>query len=398
MQGRGRAAVASAVAFALLASCRAVPPGERPVPVPTPLPTPPTAALAGVRPGPTIASLALAQPDAAAALASFAESCPKLIRRTDASGLTRAEDWQSACSAAPGWPRADAARFFAEQFEAAVVGDGRTFVTGYYEPEIAGSRTRRPGFEAPVYGMPPDLVRGWHDDIPPQERTGRQPLGRTDERGKFVPYFTRTEIENGALAGRGLEIAWAADPIELFFLQIQGSGRLRTPEGEVIRIGYAGQNGRDYVGIGSVMRQRGLLGDGPGQYPGSMQGIMQYLREHPAEGRDLMRQNLSWVFFRELTGDGPLGALEVPVRPQSSVAADPAYTPLGAPVFLRTDRREVDGLWIAQDTGGAIKGANRFDSFWGAGEQARATAGGMTARGQALLLLPKGTLARLGAR
>ncbi len=398
MPGRGRAAIASAVALALLASCRAVPPGERPAPGPTPAPVPPTAALAGVRPGPSIASLALAQADAAAALTSFAESCPKLVRRTDASGLTRGEDWQAACSAAPSWPRADAKRFFAEKFEAAVVGDGTAFVTGYYEPEIAGSRTRRPGFEAPVYGMPPDLIRAWPADMPAEQRSGRPPLGRYDASGKFVPYFDRAQIEDGALAGRGLEIAWAADPIELFFLQIQGSGRLRTPEGEVIRIGYAGQNGRDYVGIGSLMRQRGLLGDGPGQYPSSMQGIMQFLREHPAEGRAMMRENLSWVFFRELTGDGPLGALEVPVRAQSSVAADPAYTPLGAPVFLTTDRREVDGLWIAQDTGGAIKGPNRFDSFWGAGEQARQVAGGMTARGQALVLLPKGTLARLGAR
>jgi membrane-bound lytic murein transglycosylase A len=279
-----------------------------------------------------------------------------------------------------------------------VVGEGNAFVTGYYEPEIAGSRTRRPGFDVPVYAMPPDLVRAWPAETPPEQRSGRAPLGRYDEQGKFVPYYDRAQIEDGALAGRGLEIAWAADPVELFFLQIQGSGRLRTPEGEVIRIGYAGQNGRDYVGIGSLMRERGLLGDGPGQYPSSMQGIMQYLREHPAEGRALMRQNLSWVFFRELTGDGPLGALEVPVRRESSVAADPAYTPLGAPVVLQTDRREVNGLWIAQDTGGAIKGANRFDSFWGAGEEARTIAGGMSARGQALLLLPKGTLARLGAR
>jgi membrane-bound lytic murein transglycosylase A len=398
VRGTGRAAIASAVALALLASCRAVPPGEHPGPAPTPVPTPPTAALAGVRPGPSIASLSLAQADASAALASFVESCPKLVRRTDASGLTRGEDWQPACSAAAGWPRGDASRFFAEQFEAAVVGDGSAFVTGYYEPEISGSRTRRPGFEAPVYGMPPDLIRAWPADMPVEQRSGRAPLGRYDETGKFVPFFDRAQIEDGALAGRGLEIAWAADPIELFFLQIQGSGRLRTPEGEVIRIGYAGQNGRDYVGVGSLMRQRGLLGDGPGQYASSMQGIMQYLREHPAEGRALMRQNLSWVFFRELTGDGPLGALEVPVRRESSVAADPAYTPLGAPVFLTTDRREVNGLWIAQDTGGAIKGPNRFDSFWGAGEEARAIAGGMTARGQALLLLPKGTLARLGAR
>jgi membrane-bound lytic murein transglycosylase A len=398
MRGSGRAGLASAVALILLASCQVVPPGERPVPAPTPVPTPATAALAGVRAGPSIQSLNLARDDASAALASFSESCPRLLRRTDASGLTRAEDWQPACAAATGWPRADAAGFFARHFETAVVGEGASHVTGYYEPEIAGSRTRRPGFEVPVYAMPSDLVRDWPADTPPEQRSGRAPLGRRDAEGRFVPYYDRTEIENGALAGRGLEIAWAADPIEFFFLQIQGSGRLVSPEGEVIRIGYAGQNGRDYVGIGSVMRQQGLLGDGPGQYPSSMQGIMQYLREHPAEGQALMRQNLSWVFFRELTGDGPLGALEVPVRRESSVAADPAYTPLGAPVWLSTDRREVNGLWIAQDTGGAIKGANRFDSFWGAGADARTIAGGMSARGQALLLLPKGTVARLNGR
>jgi membrane-bound lytic murein transglycosylase A len=398
MRSGRRAGFASAIVFALLASCRAVPPGERPGPVPTPVATPPTAALAGVRAGPAVASLALGQADAAAALASFGESCPRLLRRTDASGLTRGEDWQAACAAVAGWPRADAAGFFTRHFETVVVGDGTSHVTGYYEPEIAGARTRRAGFEVPVYALPPDLVRAWPADMPAEQRSGRAPLGRYDEQGKFVPYFDRAQIEDGALAGRGLEIAWAADPIEFFFLQIQGSGRLVSPEGEVIRIGYAGQNGRDYVTIGAVMRERGLLGSGPGQYPTSMQGIMQYLREHPAEGRALMRQNLSWVFFRELTGDGPLGALEVPVRRESSVAADPAYTPLGAPVFLTTDRREVNGLWIAQDTGGAIKGPNRFDSFWGAGAEARAIAGGMSARGQALLLLPRGTLARLGAQ
>ncbi len=168
-----------------------------------------------------------------------------------------------------------------------------------------------------------------------------------------------------------------------------------------MRIGYAGTNGQPYTGIGSVMRDKGLLGDGPGRYPGSMQGIMRYLREHPDEGRKLMRENQSWVFFRELKGadqPGPIGALGVPVRPRATVAADPAYFPLGAPVFLTVDRREANGLWIAQDTGGAIKGPNRFDSFWGAGSEARTLAGGMSARGQALVLLPKGTRKRLDER
>ena len=380
-------------ALALLASC--VSPGTPPTPTPTPSPA--TAALAGLRAGPAVRDLRLAVTDAEAALASFRESCPKLLARTDASGLTRGEDWRPACAAASAWPRGEGQRFFEDQFEAVVVGEGNSHVTGYFEPEIAGSRTPRPGFEVPVYRLPPDLVRDWPADTPPEQRTGRAPLGRFDESGNFVPYYTRAEIEDGALAGKGLEIAWAADPIEFFFLQIQGSGRLRSPEGEVIRIGYAGQNGQGYTAIGGIMRQRGLIGEGT-PYPTSMQGIVQYLRDHPAEGRAIMRENESWVFFRELTGDGPLGALEVPVRRESSVAADPAFVPLGAPVFLQGGRTELNGLWIAQDTGGAIKGPNRFDSFWGAGDEAEHIAGGMNDRGRALLLLPKGTLARLRAR
>jgi membrane-bound lytic murein transglycosylase A len=241
-------------------------------------------------------------------------------------------------------------------------------------------------------------VRAWPDEVPPAERTGNPPLGRFDETGRHVPYYDRAAIEDGALAGKGLEIAWAADPVEFFFLQIQGSGLLRLPDGSLMRIGYAGQNGRGYVGIGSLMRERGLIGDGPGQYPGSMQGIMRYIRENPEAGRALMRENPSWVFFREVVGDGPYGSLNVPVRAGSSVATDPAFITLGAPVWLDLDNDVADGLWIAQDTGGAIKGANRFDTFWGNGPEARTIAGGMSSRGQALILLPKGVLARLLAR
>ncbi|MEE4289555.1 MAG: murein transglycosylase A [Erythrobacter sp.] len=353
-----------------------------------------SALLAGLALGPGVAALPLRESGAAAALAGFIESCPKLLRRTDASGLTAPADWRPACDAAPAWPRSRAREFFTTHFETVRIGDGRAFATGYFEPEIAGSRTRRPGFDVPVYAMPDDLVRAWPEDTPLGERTGRAPLGRYDSRGRFVPYYERAEIEDGALEGRVPVIGWAADPVEFFFLQIQGSGRLRTPEGEIIRIGYAGQNGRGYTGIGGLMRERGLLGDGPGQYPGSMQGIMAYIRENPREGEALMRENKSWIFFRELTGDGPLGALGVPVRPRASVAADPAFVPLGAPVWLDLDRNEADGLWVAQDTGGAIKGANRFDTFWGAGAEARRIAGGMSGRGEALLLLPRGTAAR----
>jgi membrane-bound lytic murein transglycosylase A len=356
-----------------------------------------SAAFAGVSRGPSVGSLGIGPSDAGTALASFIESCPQLLRREDASGLAFAADWRPACEAAVRWPVGDAQRFFQSYFETARVGDGAAFATGYFEPEIAGSRTRRPGYAVPVYALPDDLVRGWPAAVPPAERTGRAPLGRYDANGNFELYPDRAAIEDGALDGKVPVIAWAADPVEFFFLQIQGSGRLRTPEGDVIRIGYAGQNGRSYTGIGGVMRERGLLGSGPGQYSGSMQGIMAYIRDHPREGRELMRMNQSWVFFRELTGDGPLGALGVPVRREASVAADPAFVPLGAPVWLETDRREANGLWIAQDTGGAIKGANRFDTFWGAGSDARTIAGGMSARGQALLLLPKGTVERLNS-
>ena len=382
-----------------LAGCgRIIPQGTMPPPaVTTPVaPVAANAMLAGVALGPAFAALSVNDADARGALSGFIESCPRLLTREDASGLTRPDDWRGACEAARGWQPARARAFFAEHFTPVQIGDGRAFATGYFEPEIAGSRTRRPGFDVPVYALPSDLVRGWPDDVPAAERTGRPPLGRYDEQGRFVLYHDRAAIEDGALMGRVPVIAWAADPVEFFFLQIQGSGRLRTPEGEVIRIGYAGQNGREYTGIGGVMRTRGLLGEGPGQYAGSMQGIMAYIRDNPEEGRALMRMNKSWIFFKELTGDGPLGALGVPVRRESSVAADPAFVPLGAPVWLELDRAEANGLWIAQDTGGAIKGANRFDTFWGAGADARVIAGGMSGRGRALVLLPRAAAARLG--
>jgi len=391
--------------LALAACGRIVPQSTLPPPAasapaisaPAAAPVAANALLAGLAAGPALGALALDDRDAAGALASFIESCPKLLVREDASGLTRPADWRRPCAAAGNWPQARAREFFTREFSAVQVGDGNAFATGYFEPEISGSRIRRPGFDVPVYAMPPDLRRDWPADVPPAERTGRAPLGRYDETGRFVLYHDRAEIEDDALDGKAPVIAWAADPVEFFFLQIQGSGRLITPEGEVIRIGYAGQNGREYVGIGAVMRERGLLGEGPGQYPGSMQGIMAYIRDNPADGRDLMRLNKSWIFFRELTGDGPLGALGVPVRRESSVAADPAFVPLGAPVWLEMDRAEANGLWIAQDTGGAIKGANRFDTFWGAGEDARRIAGGMSGRGRALVLLPREAAARLGA-
>jgi membrane-bound lytic murein transglycosylase A len=385
MGGRGRSFLALALLVLLGACGRIIPapsptrPLSPPAVVQPPIALPNNAITAGVTRGAAIESLSIAPDDAAEALSAFRTSCPRLLSRRDASGLTEGADWKPACDAAATWSSADARAFFARYFETARIGDGAAFATGYFEPEIAGVRTRGPGYDVPVYGVPPDLVRARPGDAPPLP-DGRQPLGRYDETGRFVPYFTRAEIEDGALMGKGLEIAWAADPAEFYFLQVQGSGRLRAPDGSLVRLGYAAQNGRASKLIGSIMREQGLIGTGPGQYPGSMQGIMRFLREHPEKGREMLRANTSYVFFRELTGDGPIGAINVPVRARSSVAADPAFVPLGAPVFLLLDNPVANGLWIAQDTGGAIKGANRFDTFWGTGPEARLTAGGMSAR------------------
>ena len=321
------------------------------------------------------------------ALQAFRLSCPSLQRRSDQSGLTQGSDWIRACSAASSWPDANATDFFMRYFETVQVGDGKAFVTGYFEPEIAGSRDRRAGYDTPVYARPADLVDvdlGLFSDA----LKGKSIRGKVQGQ-KFVPFDDRAQIVGGSLAGRGTVIAWAADPVEFFFLQVQGSGRLRLPDGGVMRIGYAGQNGRDYTGIGKLMKDRGLI------RIGSMQDIMQYLRAHPVEGAELMNENRSFVFFHEITSAGPLGAMGVPVTGEATVAADPKYIPLGAPLLLSLDRAEPNGIWIAQDIGGAIKGANRFDTFWGAGERARAIAGGMSGRGSALLLLPIGAYARL---
>lgn len=374
----------------------AVRPADGRIVAATPLPAQPvvvqpgiaTAAAAGVVPGPPIASLPIAAVQAEAARAAFARSCPGLMHRADASGLTRGTDWQAACTAARAG--GDARAFFAQYFEAVQVGDGRAFATGYYEPEIRGSLDRREGYTVPVYGRPRDLIDvdlgRFSDDL-----KGKKVRGRVDA-STLVPYYDRTAIEEGAIARSAPIIAWAADPVEMFFLQIQGSGRLRLPDGDILRIGYDTQNGRAYTGIGALLRQRGLLA--PGQ--ASMQGIVAWLRTHPEEGRALMRENKSFVFFRTLDGP-PQGAMGYAVTGQVSAATDPKFVPLGAPVFLSLDRADASGLWVAQDTGGAIKGANRFDTFWGAGPGAELTAGGMSGRGTAFLLLPVGTLARLGA-
>ena len=393
---RSAARALALLSFALLAACASqpiappvIPPPASPQPLPPPLPVvpppPANARAAGVQvtaPPPYLNEAASQR-----ALEAFRLSCRSLQSRQDKTMLTAGADWAVVCAEAQTLAPGMAAQFFRDRFDWVVVGDGKAFATGYYEPEIAGSRVQAPGYDVPVYRSPPDLVRCPHPD-------GKIGRGRIDETGQCVLYYTRGEIEDGILAGNGLEIAWAADPVDLFFLEIQGSGRLRLPDGGVMRLGYDNQNGRDYVAIGKLLRDRGLLPPGGA----NMQSIKAWLRAQPDGGKSLMRENLSYIFFRELTGPGPLGAMNVPVTPRTTVAADPNFVPLGAPVYLAMDRPEASGLWVAQDTGGAIKGSNRFDTFWGAGEEATRIAGGMSANGRGWLLLPKGTAARALAR
>ncbi|MDE2043269.1 MAG: MltA domain-containing protein, partial [Alphaproteobacteria bacterium] len=214
----------------------------------------------------------------------------------------------------------------------------------------------------------------------------------TGTQDRFLPYPERSAIVSGAMSALPV-IGYAQDPVALFFLQVQGSGILRFPDGTRAAIGYAGQNGHDYVGIGSVMKARNLFADGAYSY----QNIVNYLRTHPQEATGIMNANKSYVFFRDLPGVGIPGAMGVALTDRASVAVDPQFIPLGAPVFLSMDREEANGIWIAQDTGGAIKGANRVDTYWGAGSAAQAISGGMAAHGTAYLLLPVGTFARINA-
>jgi len=359
------------------------------LPAPTPSGDGSNAASLGIVRGPQIAALGIREDRARAALSSFRTSCPGLLRRTDQSALTLNDEWRPACDASKSWS-GDAVSFFATYLDAVQVGDGKAFATGYFEPEIEGSRERRSGFDVPVYGRPSDLIdvdlSQWND-----EYKGKRIRGKI-QGSKFVLYDDRGMIDDKGLSGRAPIIAWAKDPVEFFFLQIQGSGRLRAPDGSIMRIGYASQNGRSYTGIGRLMKDRGLLGPGES----SLQGITNWLNRNPVEGKAIMRENKSYIFFNELNGPGPLGAMGFPVVGNTSVAADRKFVPLGAPVFLSMDRAEPNGIWVAQDTGGAIKGSNRFDTFWGAGARAKAIAGGMAARGAALLFLPKESVTRLG--
>ena len=312
-----------------------------------------------------------AEDDPGPALAAFRRSCRALARAPAARPLGRdgfagtAGQWTEACAAMPDAPSGARAYFetWFRPYLVVVDGDPTGLFTGYFEPEYPGSASGSTAYPVPLYGPPAELVAG----------------------GAVGP--TRAEIEAGALAGRGLEWLWLADPIDAFFLHIQGSGRVRLADGRVLRVGYAGTNGRDYVAIGRVLIERGAI---PREQI-SMQSIRAWLDGHPAEAPAIMAANPRYIFFRPVEGEGPVGAQGVALEPGRSLAVDPTYLPYGAPLWLDTadpDGRLLRRLVVAQDTGGAIKGAVRGDLFWGAGEVAASMAGRMSARGAYHVLLP----------
>jgi membrane-bound lytic murein transglycosylase A len=275
-------------------------------------------------------------------------------------------------------------------------------VTGYYEPLLTGSRTRRASYVYPVYGVPDDLLTIDLGDLRPDLK-GQRLRGRIEGR-RVVPYFSRAELEAGRGAIAGRELLFVDDPIDLFFLMIQGSGRVRLENGQTVRLNYADQNGHPYQSVGRVLIERGELNF----EQASMQGIQAWARANPARLPALLDENPSYVFFRELPlGDpaaGPLGALNVPLTPGYSLAADSQLVPLGAPVLIDTVHptggAPLQRLAMAQDTGGAIRGPIRFDFFWGFGREAGEQAGRQRHDVAAWLLLPAGVTpeAALAAR
>jgi membrane-bound lytic murein transglycosylase A len=260
-------------------------------------------------------------------------------------------------------------------------------ITGYFEPELRGSRERGGGFTVPLYRRPSDLVAVNHDSFS-KELNGQRIAGKVIQ-GRLVPYYDRSQIERGALRGRNIELVWVDSATDAFFLHIQGSGRIRMRDGSILRVGYAGSNGHPYTAIGRALIKRGAIP----RDKVSMQTIQKWLAAHPADGATLMRTNKSYVFFRELTGAGPLGAQGVALTPERSIAVDRRFLPLGLPVWLDTTLPDATNsqfrkLMIAQDTGGAIRGAVRADIFWGFGEYAARMAGAMKSRGRYWFLRP----------
>jgi membrane-bound lytic murein transglycosylase A len=327
----------------------------------------------------------------AAALGALIRSCRPMEKR-GVPGFGSAADWRAICTEARNIPTGNnnaARRFFERNFEPRAVRgpSGRTgLITGYYEPELRGARKRTKRFNVPLHLRPGDLVSvnlGRFD----KNLKGKRIAGRV-VKGSLVPYHDRARIERGALRGSKLELVWVDSAADAFFLHIQGSGRIRLRDGSIMRVGYAGTNGHPYTAIGRELIRRGEVS----RKKMSMQAIRTWLAAHPAKGAALMRTNKSYVFFRRLTGPGPLGAQGVALTSERSLAVDRRLLPLGLPVWLETKRP--DGapfrrLMVAQDTGGAIRGAVRADVFWGPGAGAADMAGRMKSDGRYWFLVPR---------
>jgi len=297
-----------------------------------------------------------ADEDHAAALKVFTRTCPDMT----------APDWRNLCAVAQSFRDEEAKSFFELFFRPVDINQGKPgLFTGYFEPELAGARRPDARFRYPVYAMPPE-ARG------------------------ASPWLTRRDIlTSGVMEDRGLEIAWVDDPVKLFFLQIQGSGRIRLRDGSAIRLGYAGANGHPYRSVGTELVRRGVYS--PHQV--SAQVIGNWVRRNPEAGEELLYHNPSYVFFREVSEvpahRGPLGAMNRSLTPMRSIAVDPTYTPLGAPVWIEADGTDpLRRLMVAQDTGSAIKGAQRADIFVGTGDAAGRVAGRMRDAGRMLVLMP----------
>ncbi len=289
-----------------------------------------------------------------AALKVFLSTCPDM----------KDPDWLSLCALATN--QKNARTFFELFFRPVLIEDGEPMLfTGYFEPELNGSLTRTPEFKYPLYRKPPEVRNG-------------------------QTFFSRAQIEEqNLLAGRGLEIAWIDDPVDVFFLHIQGSGRVRLPDGNLIRVGYGGKNGHDYRSVGQELVRRGVYA----AHQVSAQVIRNWVKRNPVEGAELLRHNPSYVFFREVTSvpatRGPLGAMNRSITTMRSIAVDPAFVPLGAPVWIEKGGSDpLRRLMIAQDTGSAIKGAQRADIFYGTGEEAGLEAGKIRDPGRMMVLMP----------
>ncbi|MEX2618495.1 MAG: murein transglycosylase A [Alphaproteobacteria bacterium] len=311
-----------------------------------------------------------------------------------------AADWAGPCQAAQGLDIADDAAvraFFERWFRPYRVANGdRTtgLFTGYFEAELRGARQKDGRYTVPLYRLPDDHVTVDLSKFDPS-LAGKRIVGRV-ESGRLEPYYARGDIDGGALSGKVQELIWVDDAIDVFVLHVQGSGRVILPDGNVVRIGYAGNNGLPYRSIGRELIDRGALPAGGASWG----DIRRWIETNRDQAAALLAVNPRYIFFREVEGDGPIGAAGVALTPRRSLAVDPRFVPYGAPVWLDTNwpnapEKPLRRLMIAQDTGSAIRGPIRGDFFWGYGAEALSFAGRMKSQGAYFLLLPRAAVERM---